>query len=149
MKIYVDADACPNTIKNILYKTARRTQTQLILVANRPLTTPSHKLIHTVQVSPGLDVADYYIAEQVTYNDLVITADIPLAKQVLDKNATALNPRGELYTHDNIKQRLSMRDFMQSLRDAGIDTGGPKALDQRDNQRFANALDRFLTRHSH
>lgn len=146
MKIYVDADACPNTVKNILYKAVRRTNNQLILVANRPLTTPAHRLISTVQVHPGLDVADYYIVEHVTPNDLVITADIPLAKQVLDKKAFALNPRGELYTYDNIKQRLSMRDFMQDLRDSGINTGGPKALDQRDIQRFANALDRFLTR---
>lgn len=147
MKIYVDADACPNAIKQILYRAARRTQKQLILVANQSLATPLNKNIQTVKVGQGFDVADDYIAEQVTQHDLVITADIPLAKQVLDKNATALNPRGELYTHDNIKQRLNMRDFMQTLRDSGINTGGPKALNQRDHQRFANALDRFLTQY--
>lgn len=146
MIIYVDADACPSSIKQILYKAARRTNHKLILVANQPLNLPLHKNIQSVRVGQGLDVADDYIARQVMDDDLVITADIPLAKQVIDLHATALNPRGELYTQDNIKQRLNMRDFMQNLRDAGINTGGPKAMSQRDVQRFANTLDKLLAK---
>ena len=148
MKIYVDADACPKVIKEILFKAAIRTQCELILVANQPLTVPRHLLIKTVQVEHGFDVADNYIADKVECTDLVITADIPLADQVIDKQAVALNPRGALYTKENIKQRLSMRNFMDQLRGSGINTGGPKALNQTDIQKFANALDRHLTKMS-
>jgi len=145
MKIYVDADACPKAIKEILYKAAIRKHLELILVANQALIVQRHPLIKTVRVSQGFDVADNYIAEKVAAADLVITADIPLADQVIDKNAIALNPRGELYTKANIKQRLTMRNFMDELRGSGVNTGGPKALSQRDIQQFANALDRHLT----
>lgn len=146
MKIYVDADACPKAIKMILFKAAIRTQRPLILVANQILAVPNHTLIKAVQVAKGFDEADNYIADIVQANDLVITADIPLADKVITKNASALNPRGELYTKENIKQRLSMRHFMDSLRASGIETGGPKTLHQRDIQQFANILDRYLTK---
>lgn len=146
MKIYVDADACPNAIKEILYKAAVRKNLELILVANQPLNVQRHPLIKTIRVSQGFDMADNYIAEQVEAADLVITADIPLADQVIDKSAIALNPRGELYTKANIKQRLTMRNFMDELRGSGIQTGGPKPMSQRDIQQFANALDRFLAK---
>jgi uncharacterized protein len=145
MKIYIDADACPKVIKEILFKAAIRTQCELILVANQALSVPSHKLIKTVQVEKGFDVADNYIASMVTPNDIVITADIPLANDVIDKHAIAINPRGYLYTKENIKQRLSMRNFMESLRSSGVQTGGPKTMNQRDIAQFSNILDRQLT----
>jgi uncharacterized protein YaiI (UPF0178 family) len=143
-QIWVDADACPKVIKEILFRAAERVGIQLTLVANQPLTIPRSRHIRTVQVPAGFDVADNYIVQQVTKDDLVITADIPLAAEVIAKGALALNPRGELYTEANIRQRLSMRDFMETLRSSGIDTGGPAALSQADRQQFANQLDRLL-----
>lgn len=146
MKIYIDADACPKAIKEILIKAAIRTQCELIFVANKPLGIPPHALIKTVLVTSGFDIADEYIADVVVAHDLVITADIPLADKVIDKHAVALNPRGMLYTKENIKQRLSVRNFQEELRSTGIQTGGPKVMSPRDIQQFANALDKYLTK---
>lgn len=146
MKIWVDADACPNVIKDILFRAAERVQVATILVANQPIRTPPSRYISKVQVRAGFDEADRYIAAAIEAGDLVITADIPLASQVIDKDGYALNPRGELYTRDNIRQRLGMRNFMEELRSSGVDTGGPSSLSQADRQAFANELDRFLTR---
>lgn len=146
MKIYIDADACPQPVKKILYKAAIRTNHQLILVANKSLYVPQDALIKVVRVMSGADVADDYIVEHVEAHDLVITADIPLADRVIDKQAVALNPRGEFYTKENIKERLSTRDFLQELRSSGVVTGGPKPLDQKDIRTFANALDRYLAK---
>ena len=146
MKIWVDADACPGVIKEILFRAAERTQVQVTLVANQYIPTPRSRFIASVQVSQGFDVADNEIVRRLEAGDLVITADIPLAADVIDKGGHALNPRGELYTTDNIRQRLSMRDFMETMRASGIDTGGPAALNQSDRQAFANQLDRFLVR---
>lgn len=145
MHIWVDADACPNVIKEILFRAAERVQLPLTLVANKPLRTPPSSFIKSVQVAEGFDVADDHIVQQIQSGDLVITADIPLAAEVIEKGAHALNPRGSFYTRDNIKERLTMRDFMDELRGSGIMTGGPKALNQSDRQAFANQLDRFLT----
>lgn len=147
MKIYIDADACPNPIKDVLYKAAQRNKFELILVANKTLNTPSSIYIKRIQVSSGLDVADDYIADIVSPGDLVITADIPLAGRVVDKHGIALDPRGELFTKETIKQRLSMRNFMETLRSSGLQTSGPSAFNAKDKQQFANALDRFLTQH--
>ncbi|MDD5462900.1 MAG: YaiI/YqxD family protein [Methylococcales bacterium] len=147
MKIWIDADACPNIIKDILFRAAERRQLPLILVANRLMATPPSQFIQAVQVGGGFDVADCYIVQQCQANDLVITADIPLAAEVVAKQAFALNPRGELYTHENIREHLAMRNFMTELRDIGQASGGPSALGQRDKQAFANALDRFLAAH--
>jgi uncharacterized protein YaiI (UPF0178 family) len=147
MKIWIDADACPNIIKDILFRAAERRQLQLILVANRLMATPPSQFIKAVQVAGGFDVADSYIVQQCQANDLVITADVPLAAEVVAKQAFALNPRGELYTHENIREHLAMRNFMTELRDAGQASGGPSALGQRDKQAFANALDRFFASH--
>jgi uncharacterized protein YaiI (UPF0178 family) len=146
MKIWVDADACPAVIKDILFKAAERTGIQLTLVANHPLRIPPSPCIQFIQVTSGLDVADNEIVKKLSVGDLVITADIPLAAEVIARGGHALNPRGELYSSDNIRTRLSMRDFMDSLRGSGVDTGGPPALSQRDRQSFANQLDKFLTR---
>jgi hypothetical protein len=146
MKIWIDADACPVVIKDILYKAAERTGVQLTLVANRPMRIPVLRNINFVQVTSGLDVADNEIVRRLDAGDLVITADIPLAANVLEKGGQALNPRGELYSEDSIKSRLSVRDFMDSLRASGIDTGGPPTLNKGDRQNFANQLDKFLTR---
>ena len=143
--IWVDADACPNVIKEILYRAAERVQLPLTLVANKPLRTPPSRFIKSVQVAGGFDVADNHIVDQIQSGDLVITADIPLAAEVIEKDAHALNPRGTFYTKENIKERLTMRDFMDELRGSGVMTGGPKALNQSDRQAFANQLDRFLT----
>lgn len=144
MQIWVDADACPAVIKEILYRAAERTQIKVTLVANRSLRTPPSPYIHSLQVPGGFDVADNRIVEALTAGDLVITADIPLAAAAINKGAMALNPRGEFYTPENISERLSMRDFMDTLRSSGVQTGGPAPLSQRDRQQFANALDRFL-----
>ncbi|RRQ22038.1 YaiI/YqxD family protein [Thiohalobacter thiocyanaticus] len=144
MDIWVDADACPAVIKDILFRAATRTGTRLTLVANQPLRAPKSPVIHTLQVGAGFDVADDAIVERVQPGDLVITADIPLADAVISKGARALNPRGELYTEENIKATLNMRDFMDTLRSSGIQTGGAAALNQRDRQEFANQLDRLL-----
>ena len=147
MKIWVDADACPNVIKDILFRAAERTRIATTLVANRFLKTPPSSYIDKVQVSAGFDEADKYIAAHAREGDLVITADIPLASLVIGKGAYALDPRGELYTEDNIGQRLTLRNFMEELRSSGVDAGGPASLNQSDRQAFANELDRFLTRY--
>jgi uncharacterized protein len=148
LKIWIDADACPNVIKDILFRAAERRTIPLVLVANRIIATPPSQFIKAVQVANGFDVADNYIVQQCQANDLVITADIPLAAEVVAKHAFALNPRGELYTKENIKEHLAMRDFMTGLRDTGqVSGGGPSALGQKDKQAFANALDRFLVGH--
>ena len=147
MKIWVDADACPVVIKEILFKAATRTGVTVTLVANQFINTPRSPNIKFIQVGSGFDVADNEIVKRLEAGDLVITADIPLADEAIDKGATALNPRGELYTTDNIRQRLSLRDFMEELRGTGVNTGGPPALNQTDRQAFANALDRFLASH--
>jgi len=146
MQIWVDADACPNVIKEILYRAAERVGVTLILVANQPLRTPPSRHIRSIQVAAGFDVADNEIVRQLQPGDLVITADIPLAAEVLEKGGEAINPRGERYTRDNIRERLAMRDLMDQLRGSGIQTGGPPALDKGDRQAFANQLDRLLAR---
>lgn len=146
MRIWVDADACPNVIKEILFRAAKRAQVQVTLVANQLLRTPASQHIKSLQVSSGFDVADNEIVKQVAAGDLVVTADIPLAAQVVEKGAHALNPRGELYTTDNVQARLSLRDFMANLRDSGVATGGPPPLSLRDRQAFANHLDRLLAK---
>ena len=145
-KIWVDADACPRVIKEILFRAADRVEMPLILVANQPLQVPGSRYIRTIQVGAGFDVADNYIVQQAQAGDLVITADIPLAAEVIARGCLALNPRGDLYTVDNIRQRLNMRDFMDTLRSSGVDTGGPAAFSQADRQAFANQLDRLLAR---
>lgn len=146
MQIWVDADACPNVIKDILFRAAERARVPVTLVANQWLRTPPSRFVRAVQVPAGLDVADSEIVRCAAPGDLVVTADIPLAALVIEKGALALNPRGELYTADSIAQRLSMRNFMDELRGAGIQTGGPAGLHARDRQAFANALDRWLAR---
>ena len=145
MHIWVDADACPAVIKDILFKAARRTKLPLSLVANHSMSVPPDKHITLTQVPSGFDAADDYIVEKCVAGDLVITNDIPLAADVLAKNAFALNNRGEEYDKSSIKQILGMRDFMETMRSSGEHTGGPKAFSQRDKQNFANALDRLLT----
>jgi len=148
MKIWVDADACPGVIKEILFRAAQRTGLPLTLVANHVLRVPASRNIRTLQVPAGLDVADNEIVRRLAAGDLVITADIPLAAEVIEQGALALNPRGELYTTENIRARLNMRDFMDNLRGSGIDTGGPPALSQGDRKAFAGHLDRLLAAHS-
>jgi len=147
MKIWVDADACPKVIKDILFRAAERTRIELILVANQYLQTPTSKFIKSLQVPHGFDVADNEIVKKIDAGDLVITADIPLAAEVIAKGGHALNPRGELYTTDTIKARLSMRDFMDTLRSSGVQTGGPAALSHSDRLTFANSLDKFLVKY--
>ncbi len=147
MKIWVDADACPVVIKEILFRAAERTGVQLTLVANQSIRVPPSPNIKMLRVASGFDVADNEIVKLSTAGDLVITSDIPLAAEVIEKGGFALSPRGEMYTTDNIKARLTMRDFMDSLRSSGIDTGGPPTLNQGDRQAFANHLDRFLSKH--
>jgi len=144
MKIWVDADACPVVIKEILFRAAERTGVSLTLVANHAMRVPPSRYIRMVQVSAGFDVADNEIVKRLDSGDLVITADIPLAAEVIDKGGHALNPRGELYSPENIRERLNMRDFMDTMRASGIDTGGPPALSQSDRQAFANNLDKLL-----
>lgn len=146
MQVWVDADACPKVIKEILFRAATRAEVMVTLVANQPVPVPRSPFLQAVQVERGFDVADNEIVRRCEPGDLVITADIPLAAEVIDKGATALNPRGELYTRENVRQRLNMRDFLDTMRASGVHTGGPPALDQRDRQAFANALDRFLAR---
>lgn len=144
MQIWVDADACPVAIKEILFRAAERTGIMTILVANKPIPIPPSKFIRMQCVRAGYDVADNEIVKRMAAGDLVITADIPLAAEVVDKGGSALNPRGELYTENNIRDRLVMRDFMDTLRSSGIQTGGPPTLNQRDRMAFANALDRIV-----
>lgn len=145
MHIWVDADACPGPIKEILFRAALRTGIGLTLVANQPLRTPPSPLIRSVQVEKGFDVADRRIVEKVQRGDLVITADIPLAAEVIDRGARALSPRGESYTPDNIRERLNLRDFMDTLRASGVETGGPRTFGPADRHAFAAALDRVLS----
>jgi len=144
MNIWVDADACPAVVKDILYRAAERTQVPLTLVANKPLRTPPSPFIRTLQVPRGFDVADNEIARRVEPGDLVVTADIPLAAQVIERGGHALDPRGELFSPETIRERLTMRDLMDELRASGVQTGGPPPLAQGDRQRFANQLDRLL-----
>ena len=148
MKIWVDADACPVVIKEILFRVANRTKIQVTLVANQAIRTPPSAYITFIQVGAGFDVADDKIVKWLESNDLVITSDIPLAAEAIEKGAIAINPRGELYTQDNIKARLNMRDFMETLRSSGVNTGGPPPLSQTDRQKFANQLDRLLTKYA-
>jgi len=143
-QIWVDADACPAPIKEILFRAAERAQVQVTLVANQMLRTPATRWVRAIQVAGGFDVADNEIVQRLAAGDLVVTQDIPLAAQAIDKGALALHPRGELYTRETIAQRLSMRNFMDELRGAGVDTGGPSAFHARDRQAFANQLDRWL-----
>ncbi|BDD93115.1 YaiI/YqxD family protein [Pandoraea sp. XJJ-1] len=147
MQVFVDADACPFAIKEILFRAARREEVRVTLIANQFLRTPPSPFIKAIQVPAGFDVADARIVELVVLGDLVITADIPLAALVLDKGGLALDPRGNWFTRENIEERLSMRDMMDQLRNAGIETGGPAPFSARDSQSFAGQLDRFLARH--
>lgn len=149
MKIWVDADACPVVVKEILYRAAMRTGVELILVANQPLNTPPSSNISSLQVPRGFDVADDEIVKNLDSGDLVITSDIPLAAEVIEKGGHALSPRGEMHTKENIGARLNMRDFLDTMRSSGVEmSGGPAAFGQRDKQTFANNLDRFLTKHT-
>lgn len=144
LAIWVDADACPAVVKDILYRAADRARIRVTLVANQPLAVPASPWIRMVQVPRGFDVADNHIVESVRAGDLVITADIPLAAAVVEKDAIALDPRGERYTRDNVRGLLDMRNFMDTLRASGVQTGGPPAFDKSDRQAFANQLDRWL-----
>lgn len=147
--IYVDADACPKVIKEILFRAAERTGIAVTLVANQAIAIPRIPSLRAIQVSQGFDVADNYIVQQVEPGDLVITADIPLAAEVIEKQGEALNPRGERYTAGNIKARLTMRDFMETMRSSAVQVGGgPAPLNQRDRMEFANQLDRYLAKNS-
>lgn len=145
MKIWVDADACPGVVKDILFRAAARTGIQLTLVANHDLKIPRSGNITMLKVTSGFDVADNEIIKRICAGDLVITGDIPLAADVIEKGGHALSPRGELYTVDNIKVRLNMRDFMETMRASGVNTGGPPALSQSDRKSFADHLDKLLT----
>jgi uncharacterized protein len=144
MHIWVDADACPAVIKDILVRAAERVQVHMTFVANKLLRTPPSRFVRALQVPRGFDVADNEISKRIEAGDLVITADIPLASDAIDRGAHALDPRGELYTVDNIRERLQMRNFMDGLRASGVQTGGPPALDHGDRKRFADQLDRLL-----
>ena len=149
MKIWVDADACPVVVKEILYRAAERTGVELTLVANQALSTPSSLNINSVQVRQGFDVADDEIVKRSEPGDLVITSDIPLAAEVIEKGGHALSPRGEMHTKENIGARLNIRDFLDTMRSSGVEmSGGPAAFSQRDKHEFANQLDRFLTKFS-
>ena len=147
MQVWVDADACPSEIKEILFRAANRAKVITTLVANQPLRTPPSKFIRSVQVGAGFDVADNHIVQAIEAGDLVITADIPLAAEIIEKDGHALNPRGEFYSKENIRERLNMRDFMEQMRSSGLVGGGPPVLDKTDRQAFANQLDRFLAKH--
>ena len=148
MKIWVDADACPVVVKEILFRAADRTGVELTLVTNQPLSTPSSPNINTLQVPRGFDVADDEIVKRLKAGELVITSDIPLAAEVIAKGGHALSPRGEMHTTENIGARLNMRDFLDTMRSSGVEMGGgPAAYSQRDKQTFANNLDRFLTKY--
>jgi len=147
MKIWVDADACPVVIKDILFRAAERTGVYMTLVANQPVRVPASRFIDALQVKSGFDVADNEIVNRLGVGDLVITSDIPLAAEVIEKGGHALNPRGELYSVDSIRSRLNMRDFLDTMRASGINTGGPPALSQSDRKSFANHLDKLLATH--
>ncbi|NIL99484.1 MAG: YaiI/YqxD family protein [Acidobacteria bacterium] len=146
MQIWVDADACPRVIKEILYRAAERVEVRLTLVANKPLQVPRSPWIEALRVPAGFDEADHRIVELVSDGDLVVTGDIPLAAAVIDRGGHVLGPRGEELTEENIRERLAMRDLMDHLRSTGVETGGPDALGKGDRQAFANGLDRLLTR---
>ena len=146
MKIWVDADACPVVVKEILFRAAKRTKVMLLLVANQPLKVPFCDNIKSIRVASGFDVADNEIVKRLEAGDLVITSDIPLAAEVIEKGGHALNPRGELYSASTIKSILNMRDFMDTLRSSGVQTGGPPPLSQTNRQAFANHLDTFLAK---
>src|SRR5882757_7191662 len=146
MQIWVDADACPVVIRDILFRAAERTGVTMTLVANKPIRLPVAQNLHFVQVPPGFDAADKRIVELLAAGDLVITADVPLAAAAIEKGGVALNPRGELYTSENVRERLSVRNFLDDLRGGGVNTGGPAALGQRERQLFASQLDRLLAR---
>ncbi|WP_233843211.1 YaiI/YqxD family protein [Dyella sp. 2HG41-7] len=146
-QIWVDADACPAVIKEILFRAAERAKIMVTLVANHALPRPSSRFIRSVTVQGGFDVADNEIVERMHAGDLVVTQDIPLAARVIEKGGVAINPRGERYTPENMAERLSMRNFMEELRGAGVQTGGPSAFHMRDRQSFANQLDRWLAQH--
>ena len=148
MNIWVDADACPVAIREILFRAAERTGVKVTLIANQPIRVPASAHVEFVQVSRGFDVADNEIVNRARSGDLVVTADIPLAAEVMENGVHALSPRGELHSTDTIRQRLNMRDFMDTLRASGIHTGGPPALSKSDRQSFANHLDRVLARHA-
>jgi uncharacterized protein YaiI (UPF0178 family) len=145
MKVWIDADACPKMVKELIYKASFRLKVDVCLVANSYLTIPLAPNLSFIKVDSGADVADAYIVEHSSEEDLVVTADIPLAALIVKKGATAINPRGEIYTEENISERLSVRNFMQDLRDGGVDTGGPPPLGPKDKERFANAFDRIMT----
>ncbi len=147
MKIWIDADACPKPIKELLYRAAERRKVGVTLVANRPLNHPSSPYISSIRVGAGADVADQEIVRQLEAGDLVVTADIPLAAETISRRAYALDPRGIFFSEENIRERLSVRNFMDDLRSSGVETGGPAAYSSKDKQKFANELDRFLTRH--
>lgn len=146
MAIWVDADACPRVIRDILYRAAERCQVELTLVANQSIEVPRSRHIRMLTVSAGFDVADNEIARRAEPGDLVVTSDIPLAADAIAKQAEVVSPRGERFTPDNIRERLTMRDFMDTMRSSGVQMGGPAAFSQRDRQAFANQLDRFLAR---
>ncbi|WP_163832089.1 YaiI/YqxD family protein [Spartinivicinus ruber] len=148
MKIWVDADACPAVIKDILFRASMRTKLQLTLVANQPMRIPASPFIKRLQVEPGFDIADNEIVKRLMTGDLVITSDIPLAAEVIEKGGLALSPRGELFTEDNIRARLNMRDFMDTLRASGMDTGGQPALSQSDRKTFSSHLDKILSKYA-
>ncbi len=145
-KIWIDADACPRPVKEIIFKASYRLKVPVFLVANNYIPTPPESLIRSIQVEKGADVADFYIVEHATKDDLVITADIPLAALIVEKGAKAINPRGELYSEENIKERLSIRNFMQDLRDGGVNTGGPAPFGLKDKEKFANSFNSLLTK---
>jgi uncharacterized protein YaiI (UPF0178 family) len=145
LTIWVDADACPNLIKTVLFRAAQKRQLTLLLVANQLISTPPSKFIRAIRVSGGLDVADDYIVQHLQAGDLVITGDIPLAAQVIQAQGFVINPRGEIYDQNNIGEKLAMRDFMEGMRDSGLASGGPSAMTTKDVQNFSNAFDRFLT----
>jgi uncharacterized protein YaiI (UPF0178 family) len=145
MNIWVDADACPIVIKDILFRAADRAKVQVTLIANQAMKTPPSTFIKSVQVASGFDVADDEIVRRVVEGDLVITSDIPLADEAIEKGALCLSPRGELFDKSNIKARLNMRDFLDTMRASGADTGGPPAFSQNDRKAFADHLDRLLT----
>lgn len=147
VRIWVDADACPAVVRNILFKAAERTRTETVLVANGPVQVPGSRYVRSMQVPKGFDAADHAIVEAVNAGDLVVTSDIPLAAEVIEKGATALSSRGELHTAETIRARLNMRDFLDTMRASGVHTGGPKALDQSDRKAFADQLDRWLRQH--
>ncbi len=147
MKIWIDGDACPNAIKDILFRAAERTATRLTLVANHTVKIPRSPHISFLQVASGFDVADNEIVKRLAPGDLVITGDIPLAAEIIENGGQALNPRGELYTADNIKARLTMRDLMESLRSSGVESGGQAPLNHGDRKAFADQLDKIITRH--